>query len=294
MQKDMAEERVELTATEKAALAIGRLANETEGGKLAQYLFHKGFTRRWVAKTVMNRTYVEGIDYLVDMEPDRGVMIVSNHRSFFDQYVQMLAFFTVGIPWVRRIMFPVRSNFFYDHPIGVFLNYAVGAGTMYPPIFRQRTRAEQNKEALDRIIEHLKTRKTVVGVHPEGTRGKGPDPYEMLPAQPGVGQMVLHGKPIVVPIWMNGLGNNFVADVKSNYVAGIRQRNPVIMIVGQPIDYSEFTQKKPRAALYKRCADKLRDEILALAPREKELRAMCARGEIPNDDPNWLANRARA
>mgnify|MGYP001480307136 CR=1 FL=1 len=32
---------------------------------------------------------------------------------------------------------------------------------------------------------------TVVGLHPEGTRGKGPDPYTFLPAQPGVGKLAL-------------------------------------------------------------------------------------------------------
>ncbi len=287
-------ERAELTATERAALALGRWANETDGGKHAQYLFHSFFTKNWVARTVQRRTYVNGIDYLRELHPDRGVMVVSNHRTFFDQYVMMLAAFTVGIPWVKRIYFPVRANFFYDKPVGLLLNYLVGAGTMYPPIFRDRSKSELNKDALDRVIKFLGRPDTVVGVHPEGTRGKGPDPYEMLPAQPGVGQMILHAKPIVVPVFINGLSNDFLSDVRLNYRKDARRINPVVMVWGQPIDYSELTVAKPRAALYKKCGDKIRASILALSERERELRAASVSGQIGDDDPQWLENRARA
>ncbi len=188
----------------------------------------------------------------------------------------------------------MRANFFYDRPVGVLLNYLVGAGTMYPPIFRDRSKADLNKDALDRVIKFLAEPDTVVGIHPEGTRGKGPDPYEMLPAQPGVGQMILHAKPIVVPVFLNGLSNDFLSDVRVNYRKDARRTNPVVMVWGQPVDYSELTTAKPRAALYKKCADKMRASILALRDRERELRAACISGEIGDDDRHWLENRARA
>ena len=52
-------------------------------------------------------------------------------------------------------------------------------------------------------------------MHPEGTRGKGPDPYEFLPAQPGVGKLALVAQPIVIPAFILGLGNNIVEDIRS-------------------------------------------------------------------------------
>lgn len=289
----MAEGTPELNRIERTALALGRLANESERGKHVQWLIHSYFTKNWVRATVARRTYVEGIEWMKEFEPDRGVMVAANHRSFFDQYVIMLSMFTVGVPWARHIYFPVRSNFFYERPVGLLLNYMVGAGTMYPPIFRDPAKAELNKDGLARLAGFLETPGTVVGVHPEGTRGKGPDPYEMLPAQPGIGQIALQSKPIIVPIWINGLSNDFVRDTISNYSDGIRQRNPVIIVIGTPMDYSDLTAKKPRAALYKKCSDRMREAILELSVREREVRAMCARGEIGDDDPNWLDNLAR-
>jgi 1-acyl-sn-glycerol-3-phosphate acyltransferase len=169
----------------------------------------------------------------------------------------------------------------------------VGAGTMYPPIFRDPAKSELNKDGLARLAGFLETPGTVVGVHPEGTRGKGPDPYEMLPAQPGIGQIALQSKPIVVPVWINGLSNDFVRDTISNYRDGIRQRNPVIIVIGTPMDYDDLTAKKPRAALYKKCSDRMRTEILELSKRERVLREQCARGELDDDAPGWLDNLIR-
>ena len=43
-----------------------------------------------------------------------------------------------------------------------------------------------------------------------GTRGKGDSPYELLPAHPGVGQIVLQARPIAVPVFVNGLPNGLM------------------------------------------------------------------------------------
>lgn len=287
----MAREQEALTTTERAALALGRLANESNTGKMAQWTFHQLITKTWVGFVQRNRIFIEGLDWLTDLEPDRGVLVASNHRTFFDQYVMMLAMYEMKVKWAKRIYFPVRANFFYEKPVGILLNFLVGGGTMYPPIFRDTARAEYNKAAVDRVVEFLGEPNTLVGMHPEGTRGKGPDPYQMLKAQPGVGQMVLQGRPIVVPLWINGLSNDFIGDIKSNWHADIQRTNPVIIVGGQPVDYSALTDKKPRASLYLRCANLIRAEILELAEREKVIRAQCASGEIGADHPGWLTNR---
>lgn len=287
----MARDQEELTAIEKTALSLARLANENQLGKRAQWVFHQHITRNWIGFIQGRRVYIEGCDWLTDWQPDRGVLVASNHRTFFDQYIMMLALYTVKVEWAKKIYFPVRANFFYERPIGILLNYLVGGGTMYPPIFRDTARTEYNKDAIERVIKFLGEPETLVGVHPEGTRGKGPDPYEMLPAQPGIGQMVLNGKPHVVPLWINGLSNDFVGDVKSNWHRDIRQNNPIIIIGGQPVDYSDLTTSKPRATLYLKCAMRIRQAILDLSHREREVRAACASGEISLDDPNWLVNR---
>jgi 1-acyl-sn-glycerol-3-phosphate acyltransferase len=281
----------ELTRIEKLAIRLARITNTNPLGQKLQDHFLRGITYTWVRAGIAQRCLFEGLDGLVAQQPERGVLLASNHRSFFDQYAMLLALYLTGTPWCRRINFPVRANFFYEHPLGMLVNWGVAAGVMYPPVFRQRERAEANKRTVDELVSMLQLPGTVIGVHPEGTRGKGPDPYEMLPAMPGIGQIALQAKPMVIPAFVLGLNNDFVREVRDNFRPDIRRTRPVIAVFGEPVDLSPFQTSKPRPALYKKCADAIRQRILDLAPRERELRAQCAAGEIADDDPRWLTNR---
>jgi 1-acyl-sn-glycerol-3-phosphate acyltransferase len=287
----MAVEPVSLSRFEQLALTIAERANSTPGRKRLQYLYHRYVNRQWVRRTISRRLFVDNIEWLTDLVPDRGIMFAANHRSFFDQYVNMLALYEVGAAWPQRIYFPVRSNFFYESFPGVLINLLIGGMTMYPPIFRDPAKARLNKEALDTIARILDEPGALVGVHPEGTRGKGPDPYELLPAQPGVGQMALHGRPILVPFFINGIGNSIPRAVAQSYRRGA-QRDPVILVYGDPVDYSDLAARPPRASLYLKMAKRMNQAIEALMPREREIRAACAAGDIGPDHPSWLLNRS--
>ena len=282
-----------LSPFERISLGLGRLTNETPLLKHVGVTINRTLTYACARPVISRRVYTDGLDRLVDLDPDRGVVLVANHRSFFDMYAMMLCLFRLRAKWVERIYFPVRSNFFYDNPAGLVLNYVISGGAMYPPIFRDASRAALNQDAVDRTCRLLQEPGTLVGLHPEGTRGKGPDPYELLPAQPGVGQIVLHARPIVVPFFVYGLPNDMRSMIFDTYRKNARQDNPVIVAVGEELDYSEFATKKPRLALYKRCADKMNKVIKTLGEREREIRAACARGDISDDDPNWLVNGRR-
>src|SRR5262249_54995716 len=218
-------------------------------------------------------------------------MLVSNHRSFFDQYAMLLACYMGPVPWAKRLFFPVRSNFFYDQPLGIVVNAAVSAGAMYPPIFRQAERRALNDGTLDRMVELVRRRGNVLGMHPEGTRGKGPDPYVFLPAQPGVGKLALIARPLVVPAFILGLGNNLIDDIRVNYSREARGSRAIITVLGAPLDYSDLCVEKPRPTLYKKCADRFMAEVARLSLREKALRADLAAGRIPDEDPRWVDNR---
>jgi 1-acyl-sn-glycerol-3-phosphate acyltransferase len=195
------------------------------------------------------------------------------------------------IPWAKRLYFPVRSNFFYDQPLGIVLNAAVAGGAMYPPIYRQSDRRALNDDALDRMVEIVRRRGNVLGMHPEGTRGKGPDPYAFLPAQPGVGKLALIARPMVIPAFLLGLGNNMVDDIRFNYSRDARGSRAIVVVFGAPIDFADLCAEKPRPTLYKKCADRFMAEVGKLGTREKALRAELAAGGIADDDPRWLDNR---
>jgi 1-acyl-sn-glycerol-3-phosphate acyltransferase len=287
----MAEE-APLTRVEKLALKFAELANEDSRGKWLQTRFLRGVSYVWVRAALANRMFAEGLDDLCALDPgNTGVMLVSNHRSFFDQYAMLLACYMGPVPWSKRLYFPVRSNFFYDQPLGIAVNALVAAGAMYPPIYRQAERRQLNDEALDKMVEILRTPGNVLGMHPEGTRGKGPDPYAFLPAQPGVGKLALVGKPLVIPAFVLGLGNNIAEDIKWNFSRGARRDHAVITVFGKPIDYSDLMAEKPRPTLYKKTADRFMTEIKKLSEREKELRAELHAGQISDDDPRWVSNR---
>jgi 1-acyl-sn-glycerol-3-phosphate acyltransferase len=225
-----------------------------------------------VRTSIDNLLHVEGLERAVELRPPRGVMLCSNHRSFFDQYI-LACILIERAPWMQRLFFPVRSNFFYETLTGMLVNLIVGGGAMYPPIFRDAARADLNKQALQKAIDLLQIYGNLVGVHPEGTRGKGPDPYQLLPAQPGAGQIALLSKATILPCWINGLSNDFVSQVLSNFRRGDARGEPIIVVFGDPVDLGELAEGRPRPAQYKRVSDRILEEIRKLGERERALRA---------------------
>ena len=262
-----------LTPKERTALAVIRFLNENPHAKEATMLFHRWVGRYWVWYAIRNLLHVEGLEAARALRPPRGVLLCTNHRSFFDQYVISCLLVDDGVPWMQRLMFPVRSNFFYETWTGLFVNLVVGGGAMYPPIFRDASRSDLNKRALQTAIDYLQRPGNLVGVHPEGTRGKGPDPYQLLPAQPGVGQIALLSKATILPCFVNGLSNDVVGQLRANFRKGGKDGQPIIVVFGAPVDLGELAEGRPRPALYKRVADRILDEIRRLGERERELRA---------------------
>ena len=279
-----------LSRFEKASLALGRFTNDREWGKRLQLGFTREVTQRWVKRVIGPRVFAKNISWLVNLNPDRGVVFAANHRSFFDQWSNMLCLFQAKSPWIQRLYFPVRSNFFYEKPGGVFVNYATGLGVMYPPIFRDRQKASLNRTALDGLIACLDKPGSIVGVHPEGRRSLLENPYELLPAQPGVGEIVLKSKPVVVPIFVNGLTNAIPKEISRTRMANGRQLHPIIIVYGKPLDLSEYEDKKPRLALYKKVSEQMNSAISGLMETEKEIRAQALAGDLPDSDPGWFSN----
>lgn len=281
----------QLSRFERFAISIGEALNETETGKRVQTAFLRKVSFAWVGAALAPRMFVSGLDELSQLEPDRGVMIVSNHRSFFDLYSISAAIWMGPSPWARELYFPVRSNFFYERIAGIFVNLIIGGGAMYPPVFRQPERSALNNLTLEKVSLFLQRPGVMVGMHPEGTRNKSDDRYSMLPAQPGVGALALKAKPIVVPVFIQGLTNNLLYELRARRVPNIRRDDPCIAIFGKPMNYDDLLTENPRPALYKKFADRSRDEILALGAVAKQISNQCQEGKIDDADPGWMSNR---
>jgi 1-acyl-sn-glycerol-3-phosphate acyltransferase len=221
----------------------------------------------WILGATARLRHVHGLERLPAWEPGGSVILVANHRSFFDLYVTAAELVARGLP--HRILFPVRSSFFYDHPLGPVVNGIMSFFAMYPPIFRDRKRAALNLASLDETAALLRRGGFFVGLHPEGTRKRDDDPYTFLPAQSGVGRVIHKARVPVVPVFINGLGNDLVKQVGGGMTG---TGTPIHMVFGAPIDFGALLAAPGGPRTYKALADKCLEVIGALGQEEKILR----------------------
>src|SRR3954463_2823937 len=123
----------------------------------------------WMTVGSRNMMVPVGLERLAGLNYDDGILLVSNHRSFFDLYMLMLLLHR-HTALRQPVMCPVRADFFYQRAAGVAVNLVIGGGRMFPPFFREPSKAEFNKWSLDRLAAQLRRGRALVGFHPEGTR----------------------------------------------------------------------------------------------------------------------------
>ncbi len=250
---------------ERYAFRLVRFFNQGTGARLGA-LWQQHMLEPFVLRFVSRRLQVHGLEQLQGLPAGAPILLVSNHRTFFDQFV--IATLLQRAPGQRRrCSFPVRANFFYENPVGLLICMVLSGGSMFPPFFRSAEKMPFNKFGLALLIDKLRGPGQLVGFHPEGKRNQGPDPYELLPAQPGAGELALKARPLVVPAFVSGLSNGVFAELKAN-LRGVR---PVLVVFGAPVDLSAFPAET-RLSHHKRCADLLALRIRELGQEEKALR----------------------
>jgi len=264
----IAEGGEQLSRTER--LTIAAIRRTFEPGSLDRVirLCQRHFGSQWITIATRNLVNVHGLERLPELDPDKSFICASNHRSFFDLYVVTAYLVRRGMP--HRLVFPVRSEFFYDNPLGLFVNGLMSFFAMYPPIFRERSRAALNLVGLDELSWMLRRGGVFLGMHPEGTRKKDDDPYTLLPAQPGVGRLIYHSRSTVLPVFVNGLLNDLPRQVASNFDgSGV----PVHVVFGEPVEYGELLDAKGSPRIYRAVADRTASAIAALGQEEKAYRS---------------------
>jgi 1-acyl-sn-glycerol-3-phosphate acyltransferase len=258
-----------LQPVERLTFAWCDLVNGVPWLKGAAHRFLRHVGVGWVHPCTRNLLALDGVERLRDLRPPRGLLLVANHRSFFDMYVlSMLLFRHTELP--GRLYFPVRAEFFYDRPLGLAVNGLMSAWSMYPPVLRQPERSRFNDFTMGRLCELLQEPGTIVGFHPEGTRNQTDDPYTLLPAYPGVGQLIHRARPTVVPAFILGLGNDLVRQVRGNFDGTGRR---IIVVFGAPLDLAAHLAAPARLRTAMAIARDVRAAITRLGERERALRA---------------------
>jgi 1-acyl-sn-glycerol-3-phosphate acyltransferase len=230
------------------------------------------FGAGWIRISTYNLMRVYGLEHVEAVDHNRPVLLVANHRSFFDMYVVSATLFR-QTRWRKQLFFPVRGRFYYQNPAGMFVNLIMGWWSMYPPFFVTGRDPMPEKRAFDkyslrRLVQLcVEGPGNVIGFHPEGTRNLNDDPYSFLRAQPGIGKLIKEANPQVVPVFIAGLGNNLPKQVLGNWFGGDNIR----IHFGQMLDLSDFIARKDHVRTYKEIGEFVMSKIGELGEADRNV-----------------------
>jgi 1-acyl-sn-glycerol-3-phosphate acyltransferase len=225
--------------------------------------------KTWIDLCTYNLMHVYGLENIEAADHDRPIVLVANHRSFFDMYVVSAMLFK-HTTWYKELYFPVRAKFFYQSPLGLLVNLIMGWWSMYPPIFMATDHHKRlfDKYSTRRLIDLCRNgRGHLIGFHPEGTRNLNNDPYSFLPAQPGIGKLIKEAEPQVIPIFVAGLGNKLGRQVMGNWTGG----PPIRIHFGPRLDLTEFHAMKNHVRTYKMIGEEVMAKIAELGEKDRAM-----------------------
>jgi 1-acyl-sn-glycerol-3-phosphate acyltransferase len=232
----------------------------------------------WIHLSTYNLIRVSGLEHVEAAARSRPLLLVANHRSFFDMYVVSTVLFR-NTRWRKQLFFPVRGRFFYDTVGGLLVNLVMGWWSMFPPFFAGGDNPKTEQREFDKFSMRLlaslarEGAGNVIGFHPEGTRNKNADPYTYLRPQPGVGRLIKDARPQVVPVFIAGLGNDLPKQVLGNWRGG----EPVRVSFGPVLDLSDFYERRDSVRTYKEIADFVMSKIAELGEQDRAARALEAK-----------------
>ena len=260
-----------LSRFERFAFRLVRRMN-TGGWKRFWTTCQRTLGAGWIHLSTYNLMQVYGLEHIEASSRTRPILIVANHRSFFDMYTVSTVLFR-NTSWRKQLFFPVRGRFFYQGLPGLFVNLVMGWWSMYPPFFASGDKPLPEKRPFDKYSFRLLTELcrtgagNVIGFHPEGTRNRSWNPYSYLRPQPGVGKIIKDAAPQVIPVFIAGLGNDLTKQVLGNWTGGQKIR----VHFGQQIDFSEFLAKRDHVRTYKEIADHVMAKIAELGEQDRAL-----------------------
>jgi 1-acyl-sn-glycerol-3-phosphate acyltransferase len=251
-------------------LLIGFVRRTFEPGLLSRAVHYgqRSVGCGWIHHCTKHLRHVHGFERLPPFDPAQSFILIANHRSFFDLYVVFGDLVHRGLR--HRIVFPVRSKFFYDNPIGLFVNGVMSFFAMYPPLFRERKKAFLNPLALEELAFLLRRGGMFAGIHPEGTRKRDHDPYTFLPAQRGVGKVIQDARVPVIPVFINGLINDLPKQVWSNFD---RTGRDIFVVFGKPVEFGDLLDQAKSPKVHQAISDRVMLAVAELGQEERALRA---------------------
>lgn len=193
------------------------------------------------------------------------LLLVANHRSYFDMFV-VSSLLHRRLEGRKRLYFPVIGQYYYQSWTGLALNHFAACWSMFPPLFALPSHAASDRHALDILVDLCaRGPGTILGIHPEGGRNLDPDPYSFMRFQPGTGKIVHAARPIVVPVFIAGLSNDPVEQLRRNWEGG----EPIRVWFDAPVDLSRELALPAKGSTYKAITDSVMERVKALAEGDR-------------------------
>jgi 1-acyl-sn-glycerol-3-phosphate acyltransferase len=236
---------------------------------------------RWISLLAGPLFEVHGLEHVRATSRERPLVVVPNHRTFFDLYVVSTVLFRRTGGW-RALNFPVRGRYFYQRPGGLLVNFLAAFWAMYPPFFLSSARRRFDQWALRELVALCREGEgRLVGYHPEGTRNQGDDPWSLLPPHPGIGRLIHEARPTVVPVFIGGLTHDILALLRRR-----RGGEQIRIWFGPPLDYADLLEGPPSSATYRALAERVMAEVARLAAADRALHGRSG----PEPGPEGLAS----
>ncbi len=204
---------------------------------------------------------------------DHGVLICANHRSYVDNIALAIRSMK-HVPSDVRLMAPARTEGLFDKRWGILVNLFGTFMSMYPPVVRNKRGAMWGRRVMQILTDLLHRGRVAIFIHPEGGRNKGDDPYDLLPAKPGLGKIIHQTKADVFPVFLHGFPRSPKAFIRANYRRGAQ---PLVhAVMGEPLDFSAERAMPASPEVYREICSRLMAAIVAASDEEREIRRTLA------------------
>ena len=244
----------------------------------------------WLARNVARRQYemiLRNIlaDYhferLSKANYDNGILICANHRSYIDNFSLAIRSMRYIPPHVR-LLAPARTEGLFDKPWGIVLNFFLTYMNMYPPVVRSSRGAVWGKRVIQILTDLLHRGRIAIFIHPEGGRNKGSDPYDLLPAKPGLGKIIHSTRCEVFPVFLQGFPREPKKFLRANYSTQGKKEPLVHAVMGESIDFSAERAQPASPEIYREIGRRLMNAIVQASIEERQIRAALNEGSARN------------
>lgn len=202
----------------------------------------------WPFMKTMVKWDVDGTERLTEAEG--GIIVAANHTSWFDPPVVAFVLWEAD----RPPRFLGKEAVFRVPIFGAIIKHA---GQI--PVYRETADAASAiRDALSAL-----GRGDCVVIYPEGTMTRDPDLWPMTGKTGAVRLALASGRPLFPMVQWGS------QDVMRPYVKEFRilPRRTITVVVGDPIDLSDFSGREPDAAILEAGTERLMDAITALEAR---------------------------